>query len=704
MLSPRARMTPGCAWTLPRRTGSRSCPAAAAPAGWAAGGSRPSRRSSRGPPRSPRETNRRCRGRGGGPISCRYRLTRDELDLVAAIDLGEVHAHVVGGLRRDVLADEISADRELAMAPVHEHGEADGARTPVVHERVHGGPDGAAGEEHVVDEHDDPVVDREVERGFVHDRRIADAREVVAVERDVEGAQRHDRVLVLADRLTHADGEDVAARADADDGEGGKLAVALADLVSDAGDRATDVVGAEQDGRRRGQSRLPFPASQDRSLKVVRSGKSSRYFRVMVARKAREPLKTMESGYWPTASVAGMSSAILPFASSRPETRRGSFARSPSTMVSSPLAARPFADTTVKPVGRKPPRVAVVAPVYTTIVPSGSVVRGPAGRFTTGGSVGARVGTRTVRIHSFDSASKKYDWSAWTSGGNGGGGTSGPRSCTHAAVTGSQVYVVCSLVGSATQEIIEGGSYQLGVRKSWGRVHRCDVRSLRPDCSSSAPSHSRRPQHARRRSPVRGMGTRQRRRLIHSPQPTRVTPHASIPRHSSADSRSKTGPTAGASSCAGSCCRSTALAFPPTWTFCRTRHVRIAADGTRGSISQPTRARRCAPSPRARWCASTAATSSGMPRAKRSRSMRPCSSGTRPKRRSTAYAAGRSGSIMAAASCRVTRICRRSPVSRAGRASNAERSSCRWAAGDIRKAGRTRTWRFACAAGMSRMG
>src|SRR5258706_3703576 len=565
MLSPRARMTPGCAWTLPRRTGSRSCPAAAAPAGWAAGGSRPSRRSSRGPPRSPRETNRRCRGRGGGPISCRYRLTRDELDLVAAIDLGEVHAHVVGGLRRDVLADEISADRELAMAPVHEHGEADGARTPVVHERVHGGPDGAAGEEHVVDEHDDPVVDREVERGFVHDRRIADAREVVAVERDVEGAQRHDRVLVLADRLTHADGEDVAARADADDGEGGKLAIALDDLVSDAGDRATDVVGAEQDGRRRGQSRLPFPASQDRSLKVVRSGKSRRYLRVMVARKAREPLKTIESGYWPTASVAGRSSAILPFVSSRPETRRGSFARSPSTMVNSPLAARPFAETTVKPVGRKPPRVAVVAPVYTTTVPSGSVARGPAGRFTTGGSVGARVGTTTGavgvtgggvaaaasvgaadvgteaatvgaagdvstaavgfgvvpagnmpagpatppapptnptstttittnpnalepflacaplplaacarssgilcapwyraassrpigastgRIHSFDSTSKKYDWSAWTSGGNGGGGTSGPRSCTHAAVTGSQVYVVCSLVGSATQ-------------------------------------------------------------------------------------------------------------------------------------------------------------------------------------------------------------------------------------------------------------
>src|SRR5258706_10124195 len=64
----------------------------------------------------------------------------------------------------------------------------------------------------------------------------------------------------------------------------------------------------------------------------------------------------------------------------------------------SPVAGGGFADTTVKPVGRKPPRVAVVAPVYTTIVASGSVVRGPAGRFTTGGSVGARVGTTTGAV------------------------------------------------------------------------------------------------------------------------------------------------------------------------------------------------------------------------------------------------------------------------------------------------------------------
>src|SRR5206468_657861 len=64
--------------------------------------------------------------------------------------------------------------------------------------RVQRGADRAAGEEHIVDEHDDLVVDGEVERGFVHDGRVPDAREVVAVERDVERAERYCDVLVNA--------------------------------------------------------------------------------------------------------------------------------------------------------------------------------------------------------------------------------------------------------------------------------------------------------------------------------------------------------------------------------------------------------------------------------------------------------------------------------------------------------------------------
>ena len=61
--------------------------------------------------------------------------------------------------RRQVLADVVGPDRQLAVAAVDQHGELDGPRPAEVVERVEGGPDGAAGEQDVVDEHDDLAVD-----------------------------------------------------------------------------------------------------------------------------------------------------------------------------------------------------------------------------------------------------------------------------------------------------------------------------------------------------------------------------------------------------------------------------------------------------------------------------------------------------------------------------------------------------------------
>ena len=151
------------------------------------------------------------------------------------------------------------------MATVDEHGESDRARPAVIDQRVHRCTDRPAGEEDVVHQHDDAVVNRERDVRLAHDRRIADPRQVVAVEGDVDGAERDRDAFVLADRIADARRECVAARADADDGEAGELAVALDDLVRDPGDGASDFVGAEQ----RGRLGAPFPASQDRSLKVV---------------------------------------------------------------------------------------------------------------------------------------------------------------------------------------------------------------------------------------------------------------------------------------------------------------------------------------------------------------------------------------------------------------------------------------------------
>jgi len=166
------------------------------------------------------------------------------------------------------------------VTAIDQDREADGPRASVVDERIHGGTDRAPGEEDIVDEHDDLVVDGEIERGLVHDGRVADPREVIAIQRDVDGPERDVGVLVRGDRVAQPGREDVAARADADDGEAAEVAVALDDLVGDARDRATHVVGAEQDGTRRNHDELSFPASQDRSLKVVRYGE---YMRPIVA-------------------------------------------------------------------------------------------------------------------------------------------------------------------------------------------------------------------------------------------------------------------------------------------------------------------------------------------------------------------------------------------------------------------------------------
>ena len=135
------------------------------------------------------------------------------------------------------------------MTAIDEHRETDRAGPAVVDERVHRGADGAPGEQHVVYDNDDLVVDREVQRRLADDRRVADACEVVPVEGDIERTEGDGRVLIRADRVAQPDGQDVAARTDTNDGEIGEFAVAFDDLVRDPRDGATNIVGPEQRGQ-----------------------------------------------------------------------------------------------------------------------------------------------------------------------------------------------------------------------------------------------------------------------------------------------------------------------------------------------------------------------------------------------------------------------------------------------------------------------
>ena len=77
-------------------------------------------------------------------------LMRTHLAEVDAVVVHVDHLVPAGG---QVLAHVVGPDRQLAVAPVDHHRQLHGPGPAVVVEGVEGGPDGAAGEEHVVDQH-----------------------------------------------------------------------------------------------------------------------------------------------------------------------------------------------------------------------------------------------------------------------------------------------------------------------------------------------------------------------------------------------------------------------------------------------------------------------------------------------------------------------------------------------------------------------
>ena len=137
------------------------------------------------------------------------------LDLhgVLAVDLLEVDPDELLARGRDVLADVVGPDRQLAVAAVDEDREPDRLRPTEVDERVHRGADRPARVQDVVDEDDRPAVDVERQLRALDDRLLGDQREVVAVEGDVERADRDLDALVLGDRRRRSAGR--AARRDA---------------------------------------------------------------------------------------------------------------------------------------------------------------------------------------------------------------------------------------------------------------------------------------------------------------------------------------------------------------------------------------------------------------------------------------------------------------------------------------------------------
>ena len=147
-------------------------------------------------------------------------------------------------LGRQVLADVVGADRQLPVAAVDEHRELDRSGPAELEQRVERGARGAAGEEHVVDEHDDAAGDvGDLGRAERRDRAQAD---VVAVERDVEHADRDVDAFERRDRRRDAAAASATPRVYRPTSTMSLGAVvAFDDLVRDPGDGPAQVGGVE---------------------------------------------------------------------------------------------------------------------------------------------------------------------------------------------------------------------------------------------------------------------------------------------------------------------------------------------------------------------------------------------------------------------------------------------------------------------------
>ncbi len=146
---------------------------------------------------------------------------------------------------RQVLANVIRPDRQLAVAAIDDHRQADRRRPAVVGQGIEGSAHRPPGEQHVVDEHHRAAADLRHGVGALDDGGVGQRRQVVAVEGDVERADWQAHPFVLLDQARQSPRQRDAAAADAHQDEILRSAVALHDFVGNAGQRAAQVIGIQ---------------------------------------------------------------------------------------------------------------------------------------------------------------------------------------------------------------------------------------------------------------------------------------------------------------------------------------------------------------------------------------------------------------------------------------------------------------------------
>src|SRR6266508_3380449 len=205
---------------------------------------------------------RRSDGGGGRSSSptrwmsgiCGLLLWRGQQEhLVDLVDLDELHLDSLAAGGREVLADVVGADRQLAVAAVGEHRQLHLGGPAVGEEGLDRGANGAARVEHVVDEDHRLPLEREVETRGAHDRlralrRLSAAHvDVVAVEGDVDLAEERRGAGALLDQAAEPLRKWHAARVNADERDFAEVLVALDDLVRDPGEGSPEALCVEQD-------------------------------------------------------------------------------------------------------------------------------------------------------------------------------------------------------------------------------------------------------------------------------------------------------------------------------------------------------------------------------------------------------------------------------------------------------------------------
>ena len=121
-------------------------------------------------------------------------------------DLDAVHGHRNGlaASRRQVLAHVVGAYRKLAVPTVDHDGELHRLRPTEILQRIERCPDSAAGEQHVVDQHDGATgeLDRDLGRRFDEHGPQPD---VVSVKGHVDGAEWNSNSLDRFERFDKMD-------------------------------------------------------------------------------------------------------------------------------------------------------------------------------------------------------------------------------------------------------------------------------------------------------------------------------------------------------------------------------------------------------------------------------------------------------------------------------------------------------------------